>query len=137
MIMKLENMTGEEIVNTELSTGVPIVYRLDKDGKHFLSSSSLANKLNLTLFSFNNLYRQGSFQGSSEPRVKWIFDVEKFRKGTLKVSLYRIFIRKPKYQSVFLPNSFPRTRTWTSSDSERKETICVCIIAKVIILVIL
>ncbi|GAA6063406.1 hypothetical protein JCM10212_005473 [Sporobolomyces blumeae] len=33
MIMKLENMTGEEIVNTELSTGVPIVYRLDKDGK--------------------------------------------------------------------------------------------------------
>ncbi|GAA5881129.1 hypothetical protein JCM16303_004806 [Sporobolomyces ruberrimus] len=33
MIMKLENMSGEEIVNTELSTGVPIVYRLDKDGK--------------------------------------------------------------------------------------------------------
>ncbi|GAA6015245.1 hypothetical protein JCM11491_000982 [Sporobolomyces phaffii] len=33
MIMKLEGMSGEEIVNTELSTGVPIVYRLDKDGK--------------------------------------------------------------------------------------------------------
>ncbi|GAA5836187.1 hypothetical protein JCM5353_001934 [Sporobolomyces roseus] len=33
MIMQLEGMSGEEIVNTELSTGVPIVYRLDKDGK--------------------------------------------------------------------------------------------------------
>ncbi|GAA5902926.1 uncharacterized protein JCM6883_007282 [Sporobolomyces salmoneus] len=33
MIMKLENMSGEEIVNTELATGVPIVYRLDNDGK--------------------------------------------------------------------------------------------------------
>jgi len=31
--MQLEGMSGEEIVNTELSTGVPIVYRLDKDGK--------------------------------------------------------------------------------------------------------
>ncbi|GAA5867156.1 hypothetical protein JCM1840_001501 [Sporobolomyces johnsonii] len=33
MIMRLENMSGEEIVNTELATGVPIVYKLDKDGK--------------------------------------------------------------------------------------------------------
>ena len=33
MIMELEGMSGEEIVNLELATGVPIVYHLDKDGK--------------------------------------------------------------------------------------------------------
>lgn len=33
MIMKLENMTGEQIVNTELATGVPIVYKIDEEGK--------------------------------------------------------------------------------------------------------
>lgn len=29
MIMQLEGMSGEEIVNLELATGVPIVYKLD------------------------------------------------------------------------------------------------------------
>ncbi|PWN47800.1 putative 2,3-bisphosphoglycerate-dependent phosphoglycerate mutase [Violaceomyces palustris] len=33
IIMSLEKMTGEEIVNTELATGVPIVYKIDSDGK--------------------------------------------------------------------------------------------------------
>ncbi|PWN90137.1 phosphoglycerate mutase [Acaromyces ingoldii] len=33
MIMNLENMTGEQIVNTELATGVPIVYKIDESGK--------------------------------------------------------------------------------------------------------
>jgi 2,3-bisphosphoglycerate-dependent phosphoglycerate mutase len=32
IIMKLENLTGEEIVARELATGVPIVYRLASDG---------------------------------------------------------------------------------------------------------
>jgi 2,3-bisphosphoglycerate-dependent phosphoglycerate mutase len=30
--MRLENLTGEEIVARELGTGVPIVYRLGADG---------------------------------------------------------------------------------------------------------
>lgn len=33
MIMSLEGMSGEEIVNTELATGVPIVYKIDENGK--------------------------------------------------------------------------------------------------------
>lgn len=33
IIMKLENMSGEQIVNTELATGVPIVYKIDESGK--------------------------------------------------------------------------------------------------------
>merc|ERR1712093_652485 len=33
MIMQLEGLSGDEIVKTELETGVPIVYKLDKDGK--------------------------------------------------------------------------------------------------------
>ncbi|CEH13206.1 -bisphosphoglycerate-dependent phosphoglycerate mutase [Ceraceosorus bombacis] len=33
MIMSLENLTGEQIVNTELATGVPIVYKIDESGK--------------------------------------------------------------------------------------------------------
>ena len=33
MIMQLENLTGEQIVATELATGVPIVYKLDDAGK--------------------------------------------------------------------------------------------------------
>jgi len=32
LIMRLENLTGEEIVARELGTGVPIVYRLGADG---------------------------------------------------------------------------------------------------------
>ena len=32
MIMKLENLTPEQIVKVELATGVPIVYRLDAEG---------------------------------------------------------------------------------------------------------
>jgi 2,3-bisphosphoglycerate-dependent phosphoglycerate mutase len=32
LIMRLENLSGEEIVSRELATGVPIVYRLDADG---------------------------------------------------------------------------------------------------------
>jgi 2,3-bisphosphoglycerate-dependent phosphoglycerate mutase len=32
LIMKLEGLTGEEIVKRELATGVPIVYRLKPDG---------------------------------------------------------------------------------------------------------
>ncbi|GAA5907159.1 hypothetical protein JCM6882_008378 [Rhodosporidiobolus microsporus] len=33
IIKHLEGMSGEEIVNTELATGTPIVYKLDADGK--------------------------------------------------------------------------------------------------------
>jgi len=33
MIKALDNLTGEEIVKKELATGVPIVYKIDKDGK--------------------------------------------------------------------------------------------------------
>ena len=33
LIMRLENLTGEEIVARELGTGVPIVYRLGADGQ--------------------------------------------------------------------------------------------------------
>ena len=32
LIMRLERLTGEEIVARELATGVPIVYRLSPDG---------------------------------------------------------------------------------------------------------
>lgn len=33
LIMDLEHMSGEEIVKTELATGVPIVYKIDEEGK--------------------------------------------------------------------------------------------------------
>ncbi len=33
MIMKLENLTPEQILKVELATGVPIVYRLHEDGR--------------------------------------------------------------------------------------------------------
>ena len=33
LIMDLEHMSGEEIVKTELGTGVPIVYKIDEEGK--------------------------------------------------------------------------------------------------------
>lgn len=33
LIMSLEQMSGEQIVKTELATGVPIVYKLDESGK--------------------------------------------------------------------------------------------------------
>ncbi|CCU97777.1 unnamed protein product [Malassezia sympodialis ATCC 42132] len=33
VIMALEHMSGEEIVKTELSTGVPIVYKIDENGE--------------------------------------------------------------------------------------------------------
>ncbi|KAL9937612.1 hypothetical protein V8E36_003157 [Tilletia maclaganii] len=33
LIQDLEGLTGEQIVNTELATGVPIVYKIDSDGK--------------------------------------------------------------------------------------------------------
>jgi 2-polyprenyl-6-methoxyphenol hydroxylase-like FAD-dependent oxidoreductase len=33
LIMKLEGLTGEEIVKRELATGVPLVYELDDAGK--------------------------------------------------------------------------------------------------------
>ena len=33
MIKELEGMTGEQIVATELATGVPIVYKIDESGK--------------------------------------------------------------------------------------------------------
>jgi 2,3-bisphosphoglycerate-dependent phosphoglycerate mutase len=32
LIMRLEGLTGEEIIARELATGVPIVYRLNPDG---------------------------------------------------------------------------------------------------------
>ena len=32
LIMRLEKLSGEEIVSRELATGVPIVYRLSADG---------------------------------------------------------------------------------------------------------
>lgn len=31
--MQLEGMSGEEIVNLELATGVPLVYKVDAEGK--------------------------------------------------------------------------------------------------------
>ena len=34
LIMELEKLSGEEIVGRELATGVPIVYKLDKDGNY-------------------------------------------------------------------------------------------------------
>ncbi|WBW74070.1 monomeric 2,3-bisphosphoglycerate (BPG)-dependent phosphoglycerate mutase (PGAM), Gpm1 [Schizosaccharomyces osmophilus] len=34
LIMDLEGLSGDEIVKRELATGVPIVYRLDKNGKY-------------------------------------------------------------------------------------------------------
>ena len=40
IIKQLENLSPEEIVNTELETGVPIVYRLDKEGEFLLLLSS-------------------------------------------------------------------------------------------------
>ena len=33
LIMDLEQMSGDEIIKTELATGVPIVYKIDEDGK--------------------------------------------------------------------------------------------------------
>jgi 2,3-bisphosphoglycerate-dependent phosphoglycerate mutase len=33
IVMKLENLTGEQIVNVELETGVPLIYHLDGEGK--------------------------------------------------------------------------------------------------------
>ena len=33
LIMDLEHMSGAEIVKTELGTGVPIVYKIDEEGK--------------------------------------------------------------------------------------------------------
>ena len=33
LIMDLEHMSGEEIVKAELGTGVPIVYKIDEEGK--------------------------------------------------------------------------------------------------------
>ena len=42
LIMEIEGLTGEEIVNRELATGVPIIYRLNEDGsiaeKHDLAA---------------------------------------------------------------------------------------------------
>jgi 2,3-bisphosphoglycerate-dependent phosphoglycerate mutase len=32
LIMRLEGLTGEQIVARELATGVPLVYRLNADG---------------------------------------------------------------------------------------------------------
>lgn len=34
LIMELEHLSGEEIVERELATGVPIVYKLNKDGEY-------------------------------------------------------------------------------------------------------
>ena len=42
LIMKLESLTGEEIIARELATGVPIIYRLAADG-------SSAERRDLTL----------------------------------------------------------------------------------------
>lgn len=33
LIMDLEQMSGDEIIKTELATGVPIVYKIDESGK--------------------------------------------------------------------------------------------------------
>ena len=33
LIMKLEGLSGEEIIKRELATGVPLVYELDDAGK--------------------------------------------------------------------------------------------------------
>ena len=40
LIMKLENLSGAEILKRELATGVPIIYRLNADG-------SVANRKDL------------------------------------------------------------------------------------------
>ena len=44
LIMKLEGLTGEEIVARELATGVPIVYRLTPDGTHARAGTILLPK---------------------------------------------------------------------------------------------
>ncbi|SDA01443.1 BZ3500_MvSof-1268-A1-R1_Chr10-1g02671 [Microbotryum saponariae] len=44
MIMALEGLSGEEILKVELSTGVPIVYKLDAEGK--VLSKEVLSELN-------------------------------------------------------------------------------------------
>ena len=51
--MSLENLTGEQILEVELATGVPIVYKLDTEGK-VLSKEVLAHS------------------ASSSPRSSWV-----------------------------------------------------------------
>lgn len=56
IIKSLEGLSGEEIVNVELATGVPIVYKLDAEGKvvskeilsefDFLAVTSLPSAIN-------------------------------------------------------------------------------------------
>jgi len=73
--MQLEGMSGEEIVNTELSTGVPIVYRLDKDGEHrFLRLLEFVEGHLLISFSPRYSYRQGPLQGDPQARLSLFFD---------------------------------------------------------------
>lgn len=75
MIMQLEGMSGEEIVNTELSTGVPIVYRLDKDGEHhFFRLLEFVEGQSLIYFSHRYSYRQGPLQGDPQARLSLFFD---------------------------------------------------------------
>ena len=42
LIMMLDGLSGEQILQRELGTGIPIIYRLDDDGR-VLSSEDLAN----------------------------------------------------------------------------------------------
>lgn len=79
MIMKLENMSGEEIVNTELSTGVPIVYRLDKDGQSNFSSPPRLVRRNDYAYAFLGSpdIRQGPLEGGSQPRLDSLFNTSR------------------------------------------------------------
>lgn len=79
MIMKLENMSGEEIVNTELSTGVPIVYRLDKDGQSNFSSPRRLVRRNGYAYALLGSpdIRQGPLKGGSQPRLDWLFNTSR------------------------------------------------------------
>lgn len=45
IIKQLENLSPEEIVNTELETGVPIVYRLDKEGELLTTCARFRSRL--------------------------------------------------------------------------------------------
>lgn len=67
--MQLEGMSGEEIVNTELSTGVPIVYRLDKDGGFLFPLAFWKSRISLFTVYLTLICRQSPFQGDPQPRL--------------------------------------------------------------------
>lgn len=74
MIKELEGMTGEQIVNTELETGVPIVYKLDKDGtsRVVLVSAESAVPLPLLTEACRLSCRQGRLEGDPQAQVEGV-----------------------------------------------------------------